>query len=194
MANRSPGIQSIHNGVINKCQKGSIKDFEKLFDLYGDKILNYIYNYIREDFETAKDLMQETFVSVYKGINKLQDTDKFQSWIFTIASNKCRDYLRKRKNSPIVVNSELINEIVDNNSNPITASNDRIDMEMINEIVSRMPFDLREVFIMRKYNNMKFQDISTTLKCSLRTVKYRMKKALSMFSRELQKRGFNFES
>ncbi len=194
MANRSPGIQSIQNGVINKCQKGNIKDFEKLFDLYGDKILNYIHNYIREDIETAKDLMQETFVSVYKGINKLQDADKFQNWIFTIASNKCRDYLRKQKNFPIVVNSELINEVVDNSSNPATVSNDGIDMELINEIVSQMPFNLREIFIMRKFNNMKFQDISMTLKCSLRTVKYRMKKALTMFSKELQKKGFNFES
>lgn len=180
--------------IIEKCQKGSIKDFEKLFDLYGDKILNYIHNYVRLDIETAKDLMQETFISIYEEINKLKDANKLQNWIYTIASNKCRDYLRKRKNFPIV-DSDLANEMQDyKHSNLMLSSNDRIDMEMINEIVDRMPFPLREVFIMKKYNNMKFEDICQLLKCSLRTAKYRMKKALNMFSKELQKRGFNFEA
>ncbi len=183
----------IDKKLIERCCKGSIKDFEKLFVLYGDKILNYIHNYIREDLATSKDLMQETFISVYKGIKRLKDPNDFYNWIYTIASNKCRDHLRKQKNRA-VVDSELLDDIEDTRVSDTASSSNSVDMEMINEIIGLMPGHLREVFIMRKYEKMKFEDISKASNCSLRTAKYRMKKAINIFSKALQKRGFNFES
>ncbi len=193
MVNRKKS-REIEGKIVEGCCKGSIRDFEKLFDLYGDKILNYIHSYINGDLETSKDLMQETFISVYNGINKLNNPDKFTNWIYTIASNKCRDYLRDQKNSP-VVDSTLLEKIEDTRSKgSLKYSDNALDMEMINEITDKMPVKVREVFLMRKYEHMGFNEVCRAAGCSLRAAKYRMKKAVNILSRELQKRGFNFGS
>lgn len=184
--------------IIQKCQKGNRKSFEELITIFGGKILNYINYYIHNDIETSKDLTQETFIHVYKSISKLQDIDKFRNWIYTIATNKCKDYFRKNKNRPIV-DSELVYKVntvkigKEYIRKEFTEKDTVITMDTINEIINSFPEKTKKVFILKKYDNMKFDEISKVMHCSLRTVKYKMKQAVNMFYDELSKRGFQIE-
>lgn len=184
--------------IIKKCQQGDTNAFKNLISLYGDRILNYINYYINNDMETAKDLTQETFITVYKSINKLKDIQKFRNWIYTIATNKCRDFFRQNKKKPIV-DSKLVNQVNVVKSrneyfNDVYQTDNIIDMDVIKNIVDSFPEKLKQVFILKKFNNMNFQEVADTVNCSLRTAKYRMEKAVHLFHEKLQKKGFKIGS
>ncbi|MEW5951039.1 MAG: RNA polymerase sigma factor [Elusimicrobiota bacterium] len=70
--------------------------FEEILEKYQASIMSFIYRYVG-NLSDADDLTQEVFISVYKNLDKLRDKDKAKSWIFSIAANKSKNFLRRKK-------------------------------------------------------------------------------------------------
>src|ERR1700733_2556258 len=87
------------NDLVLQYRSGNKKAFEALVERYFAHVFNFITRYT-SDQVAAEDIVQETFVKVWKNIKKFDETKNFKSWLFTIARNTSLDWLRKKKAVP----------------------------------------------------------------------------------------------
>ena len=82
--------------LVEQARQGNRGAFKKLVSLFQEDIYRMLYyrTYSRMD---AEDLSQEVFVQAYKKIDNLKNAERFKSWLYSIAANRFRDFIRKRK-------------------------------------------------------------------------------------------------
>src|SRR3954451_18127027 len=90
------------SGVVTAFLNGEERAFSELVDRYQTRLLNFVYRTIG-DRERAEDLVQEVFVRVYRHLHRFDQTKKFSTWIYTIASNLAKNELRNRSRNPLVL-------------------------------------------------------------------------------------------
>jgi RNA polymerase sigma-70 factor (ECF subfamily) len=142
--------------------------------------------------EDARDAMQETFISAYRNIASFRGDAKVSSWLHRIAVNQCLTAMRRRRSRP----EDLIDEeqmATDRNfSSPPDRSPGGIaeKKERVNAVrsaVNSLPMELKEVVVMKEFEEMTFQEISDVLSIPLSTVKSRLYTALRQLRMKLEK-------
>ena len=87
-------------------------NFARLYKETVTQVFNYLYSRI-QNIKDTEDLTSQTFLSAYENIDKLQNPNKFTSWVFSIARNKVVDFFRRSQRDPIVgFNEELDQTLV----------------------------------------------------------------------------------
>ena len=91
----------VEKRLIQKAQKGCMSSFEQLIFLYEDRIFHFIFKKTN-DYHQSQDILQATFLRVYKNLGKFKENYKFSTWVYTIANRQVIDYLRtvKSTNTP----------------------------------------------------------------------------------------------
>jgi RNA polymerase sigma-70 factor (ECF subfamily) len=84
------------NKLVESCQRGDMSAFAALFRRYQDRIYDLACTILRDEAE-AEDLVQDVFVRVFERIDTYKGAASFETWLVTIAVNKCRDRMRRRK-------------------------------------------------------------------------------------------------
>lgn len=166
--------------LIEKYLSGDISGFNTLVRRWEKLLFNFVYRYLG-DFELAKDVTQKVFIRIYKNLHKLKDHSKFSNWIYTIASNLCKDELKKRKKNNSI-SLDQINEANDNNLDLAQESSvlpdaqlNQIQLEqLMKQALQAIPEEQRVVIIMKEYQGLKFIEIAEVLGEPLNTVKSRM--------------------
>ena len=74
---------------------------QELVERYQTRLLNFVNRTIG-DRERAEDLVQEVFIRVFRHLHRFDQTKKFSTWIYTIASNLAKNELRNRSRNPLV--------------------------------------------------------------------------------------------
>ena len=95
--------------LMVKCGKGDMSAFELLVRRYQNPLINYIHRSI-DDYQRAEDLSQETFLRVFKSANRYEPTASFKSWLYTIATNLCRNEIRNRTRRNTCFLEDLVEE------------------------------------------------------------------------------------
>src|SRR5690554_3014319 len=94
--------------LIHQINNGNEKAFTELIERYQNKVYNTAYR-ILGNHEDALDLAQESFIRIYKNLNKFQGKSSFSTWLFRITTNLCRDELRKRKRKLVIQEENFSN-------------------------------------------------------------------------------------
>ncbi len=176
----------------NKCKTCSGSNhsqvFQKLYHQYKNLYFNYILKLIN-NYETAEDLLQESFLKIAKSLHTLKDKSKFRSWGFQIVSNTCYDWHKKIRKDTVIYteNIEKIEDkkIIIKEDTPV-----KNITEIINEILNTFEYEEKEIFILKQYEKMNYREIAKTLGLSKRTVRRRMKSALVKLIVELERLKF----
>ncbi|MEP6902126.1 MAG: sigma-70 family RNA polymerase sigma factor [Actinomycetota bacterium] len=144
----------------------------------------------RED--EAKDAAQETFISAYRNLPNFRGEAKVSSWLHRIAVNQCLTKQRRAKTrSETFLDDEENSEdrvfIAPLNKSParITEQNERLTH--VRQAVNSLPADLRQVIVMKEFEEMTFQEISETLELPLSTIKSRVYTALKQLRMKLER-------
>ncbi len=142
--------------MVERAKKDK-KYFEKLYELYFDKIYSYIY-YRTFNHPITEDLTSETFMKVLRSLDRFEwkENGSFSAWIFRIAQNVVNDYYRNKKE---VVDIEKISD----SSwlrNPEDELLDKVEKDIIKSALSKLTKDQQEVVILRYGANMKFHEIA----------------------------------
>src|SRR6266516_7272482 len=85
--------------LMRLVQAGDFSPASEIYDRYSSRIYNFTYRFLRNS-EAAEDATQEVFVKMLKHANQFNGEAKLSTWLFSIAANWCRDYLRKGDNKP----------------------------------------------------------------------------------------------
>ena len=146
---------------------------EMIMDEYGTKIKKLVYSYVN-NWDIATDLTQEVFITVYQKLDGFQFRSSFKTWIFTVAINKCKDYLKSWHYRNMVLNEKLFFFMKDTKKSPEVQV---ILQDVSNELyrnIWTLPTKSREVFILHYYEDLSIQEISDALNLSVSTVKTRL--------------------
>ena len=144
----------------------------------------------RED--EAKDAAQETFIAAYRNLSKFRGESKVSSWLHRIAINQCLTTKRRAK-----TRSESFLDDEENSAEKFfvapahlspsktTEQNERL--AIVRQAVGSLPIDLRQVIVMKEFEDMTFQEISDSLDLPLSTVKSRLYTALKQLRAKLER-------
>lgn len=172
--------------MIRELKNGSEEAFVKLMEVYGNKLLGTCY-LILKDRQEAEDVVQETFVKVYKNIRGFREDSGLYTWIYKIALNLSRDKLRKR-----TFNLSLHEEIPGEDDVELEIETS-IDKESLREGIKTLEPIYRESLVLFYYQELSIREIASITGEKEGTVKSRLSRARKHLKGQLQKGGIGSE-
>ncbi|SJZ59029.1 RNA polymerase sigma factor [Selenihalanaerobacter shriftii] len=170
--------------LIKKCQSGDDTAFRELIDKYKKGAINAAYRMVN-DRQLAEDIVQESFIRVYKYIDDFRGDSKFFTWLYKIILNICRDHFRSQPDkTPISledapVSNLLRREIPDFVETPERYLENKELQKLLKEKINCLSFKHREVIVLRELQEFSYKEIANILEIPLGTVKSRVNAARS---------------
>lgn len=166
--------------LMAQFQAGTVAAYDILVDRYKDQLTNYIYRFVG-DWEECEDLLQETFLRVYRNRHSYRPVAKFSTWLYTIAGNLARSEYRKRKRRNVYSiqsvnrdNEEYEIDIPDESFSPDEAAEGAIQDKYIQEALMEIPEEFREVVVLRDIQQLSYDEIAQVTGLPMGTVKSRI--------------------
>lgn len=163
----------MHNqekNLVKRIKKGQQHAFRELYELHVDYALRTAYGIVRNKSDAA-DIVQETFIRIYKSIHQFDVKKPFKPWFYQILVNESRRFLIKRSKAGISTSSEQLLDYLHQSQNE-GRNYDSLEIAMEN-----VPDNTRALLILKYLNGFTEKEIATILDLNQSTVKSRLYKA-----------------
>ncbi len=187
--------------LMMKCRKGDTSAFELLVRRYQKPLINYIHRFIN-DYHRAEDLSQETFLRVFKSASRYKPTASFKSWLYTIATNLCRNEIRNRSRRNTCSFEELVKEgedvyhteiMRDTRYLPDVLLEKKEQRQIIRKTLAQLPDNQRIALTLVTYQDLRYEEVAEILGCSVGAVKALIHRARQKMKKLLIKAGIGEE-
>ncbi len=179
--------------LVTRSVGGDKESFNQLVVRWERPIYALAYRVLGRE-EDARDVCQDTFLRAYRALPGFKGEAKFSSWLYRIALNLCRDWIRRQRRAPVMQMPE--------DADPVEMVGERGPAESIETLVARrelgavvevamakLPEEQRTAIILKEYHGMTFQEIADLQGCPLSTVKTRLYQGLTVVRRHLEAGG-----
>jgi RNA polymerase sigma-70 factor (ECF subfamily) len=167
----SPDVENL----IRRTREGDVRAYRQLYDLYSKRVLNFCYR-LTGSRETAEEVTQETFVSVYRNVGALKDASRFEPWLFMIARNFVYQVYR-RKRLPTVSadatdedNREIVHLEADGGSPEDQMLRGELQ-QVARQIIQSLAFKYREVFVLAVLEGFSYLEVAEMVGRKVQSVK-----------------------
>jgi len=177
--------------LIREIQQGRNveENFQRLFERHYPQILRF---FRRKGFdpEECRDLTQETFISVYKGLKDLRQPEQFESWLFAIAHNVWCSQIESRtaqKRSAKLLSLDggsesgdslpIVARLADGSADPLTLTLEKEKLEKLREALQHLPKQMRRCAQLRAAHDLSYAEIAALMSISVNTVKAHLHQA-----------------
>ena len=193
---RSPYYQALtrmsDEDLMLEFQIGTVEAFDILVSRYRDPLMNYVYRFLG-DRKEGEDLLQETFLRVYRNRHSYRRIARFSTWLYTIAGNLARSEYRKRKRRRFY-SIQSINrdaeeyevEIPDETFSPDRHTESMLQDKYIQEALHQIPEEFREVVVLRDVQQLAYEEIAQITGLPMGTVKSRINRGRTKLQRLLK--------
>jgi RNA polymerase sigma-70 factor (ECF subfamily) len=171
--------------LIARSLKQDHDAFGQLIDRYAAMVVNLAYRMVG-DRTDAEDLAQETFLAAFKALPTFRADSKFSTWLYRIAANKCRDWLRAKRPAPVDLDAvDQRHEPVIESSTPERLLSQQQVADHLERAIQRLPALYREAFVLKHVEGLSYEEMEDVLGVSADTLKMRVYKGRVQLSREL---------
>ena len=178
--------------LVKLARKGNQSAFAELVELYKDKIFHLAYRMLNNRHE-AEDVVQDTFLRVYKNWEKYDDNHKFSTWLYRIATNLCIDRMRKRKPN-FSLDAELGDQEGTDGYSLLPGDERTPESEfllsetqsIIHQAIEGLPAKYKMVMVLRYLQEMSLQEIGDVLNMPVTTVKTRVHRGREFLRKKLE--------
>jgi len=179
--------------LVARAQGGDIESFNQLIVRWERPIYALAYRVIGKE-EDARDVCQDAFLRAYRALPGFKGQAKFSSWLYRIALNLCRDWIRRQRRAPVSQLPEDMDAIeLASEKGPVESIEDLVARReltaIVEEAMSELSEEQRTAIILKEYHGMTFQEIADMQGCPLSTVKTRLYQGLSLLRRRLEQQG-----
>lgn len=161
--------------------------FGQLIDRHASAIINLAYRMVGNQAE-AEDLAQETFLAAFKALPAFRADAKFSTWLYRIASNKCKDWLRVKRpgqgQHDVDVDEQLDLHVVEDRTPETLLSRQQV-AQQLERAIQRLPVLYREAFVLKHIEGLSYEEMEDIVGVSGDTLKMRVYKGRVQLSREL---------
>ncbi|GAA4108730.1 RNA polymerase sigma factor [Aquimarina addita] len=147
--------------LIKECKKNNRKAQSELFYQYKDILFALCLKYC-SNTEEAEDILQESFVTIFKRINQYKSKGSFEGWMKRITINNAIDRYRKKSFTNIQVNEELIEDT----ETKINEFDFHFSLDELLQLIHELPTKYRLVFSLYELDDYSHKEISSLLKIS----------------------------
>lgn len=171
--------------LMQRLQNGEDTALNELMNRWQLPLVGFICRYVGNEAD-AVDLAQETFVRVFESRHRYKHSAKFSTWLFTIASNLCRNLSRWQKRHPTIT---MDGDPKDDDSTPLgetlaaaedtpSVSAERKELAAaVRKGIHALPHDLRTTILLFEYEDLSYEEIAGVFGCSVKAVETRLYRA-----------------
>lgn len=162
-------------------------DIGKLGLLF-EKHHRYLFNFfllLTRNRQASEDMVQDVFYRMLKYRHTYRNDGNFKTWMFSIARNAQKDYLREHSITHETIGNS--NDFVSYEPNPEEQLLQKKEVMLIQRALDEMPDNKREILVMSRFQDMRYKEIGKVLGCSVGTVKVRVYRALRVLSENYKK-------
>jgi RNA polymerase sigma-70 factor (ECF subfamily) len=175
--------------LVARSKTGDTESFNQLVRRWERPIFALAYRTLGRE-EDARDVTQETFLRAFRALAGFKGDAKFSSWLYRIALNLCRDWIRKERRAPLVEvpeGVELEQLAVERRETPsVEDLAARAELSRgVAAAMKHLPAEQRTAIILKEYHGLTFQEIADLMNCPLSTAKTRVYQGLTLLRRHL---------
>ena len=187
------GMQRTDEELVALATAGDPESFNQLVVRWERSIFALAFRVIGRE-EDARDVCQETFLRAFRSIKGFKGQSKFSSWLYRIALNLCRDWIRReRRAASLAPLDEEAEPAASAAAAPPETAEDRAVRRDLGRVITRamaaLSDDQRITIVLKEYHGLTFQEIADLQGCPLSTVKTRLYQGLGVLRRQLQRHG-----
>ncbi|MBX3363955.1 MAG: sigma-70 family RNA polymerase sigma factor [Phycisphaeraceae bacterium] len=185
--------------LFEQYRRGRAEALRTIIERYKDDLFRFLYRLLG-DRAAAEDVFQEAFLQIHLSADTFDASRRFRPWLFTIAANKGRDYLRRKgRRQAMELSAPIGGETGADNRGasyvdlmqidvpPPDAAMDREERErMVQKALAGMSPTLREVLLLAYFQRLSYAQIAEDLEIPLGTVKSRLHSAVASFAKNWQ--------
>ena len=165
----------IPSEVILACMERDDRAWRELIRLTSAPLHNLARRYLNSS-DLAEDALQEAYIKVYRNLGSLRDASRAYSWMCSIVVNECRQMYNKHKKH-MGTDLEDIEFMLGAEGEAKSEMNERELGEFVSAALEKMPQKLREILVLREFQNMDYEDIAKVAKIPVGTVRSRLARA-----------------
>ena len=164
--------------LINKAQDGDESAFNELVCRYDRNVLALTLKYVN-DRDDAKDIYQEVFLRVFRGLKNFKFKSEFSTWLYRITVNVCLTFIKSgKKQSMVRINSDMENDDIDyiagsddetNSPDELLSRNEFTDN--VKEALEKLSPKQKMIFVLKHFEGYKIREIASMIDCGEGTVK-----------------------
>jgi RNA polymerase sigma-70 factor, ECF subfamily len=177
-------------GLVRRCLAGDEKAYRELIEMYQPRVYSLSLRILRRA-EDAQDVCQETFIRMFRALDRYDPERPFAAWLFSIATRLSIDQLRRRKNQPMPLtqrdrdDEEYTLEVVDTGPRPEEAAAHSEEEARTRSLIDSLPPHYRIVVLLRHQQDLSYEEIATSLHLPLGTVKARIHRARALLKERI---------
>lgn len=177
--------------LMNRVRDGDVGAFERLVELHQRSVIGTVAKMLGNPSE-AEDIAQQVFIRIWKSASRYEPQAKFTTWLFTITRNLVFNEVRRRQRKPTVSVDEREESTHRTVEDLQTASPDDEMLhseleEAVDRAIQALPEKQRMAVILRRYEEMPYEEIAVVLSMSVPAVKSLLFRARTQLKESLQK-------
>lgn len=175
--------------LILSVPEGDNQAFDVLVKRYKNRLYSYLLRLLGNE-DQAEEIAQETFVKAYMNAEKYRRIARFSTWLYTIATNLVRNYMRNIKRKPKTVSlwfkergGERIRwrDIEDESRGPDERMEQKDLEQLLQAAIEKIPHRYRNTFVLREINRLSYEEIAATTGLKIGTVRSRINRGRKYF-------------
>lgn len=162
--------------MLERLRGGDTTAMAELYDRYFDRLYSLVFNQVDRNKDIAEDIVQETFLAALKSAKGFKGRSSAYTWLCSIAYHKIADHYRRQARERKRMVSGIDVDTVDDEENPgrqpqpdslIESAETR---QVVNEALAKLPWDYRQVLILKYVEEMSVQEISQIMDRSPKSI------------------------
>jgi RNA polymerase sigma-70 factor, ECF subfamily len=170
--------------LLEELRNGRDSALNEIIDRWERPLASFAWRYVQNQTDT-QDLVQETFVKVYKNKDRFRPDTKLSAWLFTTLANQCRNFSRWKRRHPTVAlynsreeTSDPLTTVTldpaDLSPTPDTSAETNDLIDHLKEAIGKLPHDLKTTLLLYQYEGMSYKEIAEVVGCSPKGVETRL--------------------
>ena len=177
-------MQTPENILVEQIKKGDKAAFEMLFKSHYSQLCAYANRFI-DDLDECEEIVQEVFFQIWQKQSDFNILTSFKSYLFRAVHNSCLNYI-KHKN----IQQKHVEHSLNQQSENLYEFTDSMEIsELQNQIrtsIDKLPTERKKIFLMIRFDNLKYAEVAEKLSISIKTVENQMGSALKFLRNELK--------
>ena len=178
--------------LIRRCLAGDELACRDLVRRYQKPVYSILWRMLRRA-EDVEDVTQETFIRMFRALDRYDVERPFSSWLFTIASRLAIDHIRRRRVPTVSLSAvepgsheEWTREVADPSPGPDDVTSHREEEVRTQALIDSLPPHYRIVVLLRHQQDLSYEEIAEALQMPLGTVKARIHRARALLQKRLE--------
>jgi RNA polymerase sigma factor (sigma-70 family) len=175
--------------LLWRFRSGSVDAFRLIYEKYVNDLLTLAANLL-PDSDSAEDVVQDVFVKFVESAKKFRLTGSLKAYLATCVANRSRDYIRRNKRREKASQNAAEHTTADRAS-PVQLVIHNDELQRLSQEIARLPYEQREVVVLRLHGDLKFRQIAelqnVSIKTALTRYRYGLDKLRSSLNGEVEK-------